>query len=309
MENVRNRLKIKFIKKDNFRKIINHQSKLTFNGIHQSYENCDSYTFKQNEVLMDQPIYLGFTVLELSILLLHETYYDKLQPYFRRENIKCHYMDNLTKDTPILLKENENIKILRIDEIVDDEDWYVDNNVITSRGYKEVADCDNIQKWTSDGWRNIKKLVRHKTEKDIYRIRTKHGIVDVTEDHSLINRKREIIKPYDLEIGEELLHNYMEFGESQITFDEIINKINNIEPETLKEKEIFVKGFYLGDGSSGIYIYGSGKKYCWHLKNLHFNLIEKLQRVCRENWNDLDFKIYDSRDSSHIFRISSSRKK
>ena len=82
MENVRNRLKIKFIKKDDYRKVKKHQSKLTFNGIHKSYENCDSYTFKQNEVLMDRPIYLGFTVLELSKLLMYETYYDKLQPNF-----------------------------------------------------------------------------------------------------------------------------------------------------------------------------------------------------------------------------------
>ena len=82
MENVRNRLKIKFIKKDEYREIIKQQSKLTFNGIHKSYENYDSYTFKQNEVLMDKPIYLGVTVLELSKLLMYETYYDKLQPFF-----------------------------------------------------------------------------------------------------------------------------------------------------------------------------------------------------------------------------------
>ena len=70
MEIVRNRLNIKFVKKDDYREIIKQQSKLTFNGIHKSYENCDSYTFKQNEVLMDTPIYLGFTVLELSKLLM-----------------------------------------------------------------------------------------------------------------------------------------------------------------------------------------------------------------------------------------------
>ena len=73
MENVRNRLKIKIIKKDDYREIIKYQSKLTFNGIHKSYENCDSYTFKTNEVLMDEPIYLGFTVLELRKLLMYET--------------------------------------------------------------------------------------------------------------------------------------------------------------------------------------------------------------------------------------------
>ena len=64
-----------------------HQSKLTFNGIHKSYENCDSYTFKYNEVLMDKPIYLGFSVLEISKLHMYETYYDVLQSCFRQENI------------------------------------------------------------------------------------------------------------------------------------------------------------------------------------------------------------------------------
>ena len=52
----------------------------------------------------------------------------------------------------------------------------------------------------------------------------------------------------------------MDFGEPQITFDEIINKIYNIEPETLIEKKMFLKGFFLGDGSSGIYKYKFGKK-------------------------------------------------
>ena len=45
MENVRIRLGLKFFKKDEYKKIIKYQSKLTFNGIHKSYENCDSYVF------------------------------------------------------------------------------------------------------------------------------------------------------------------------------------------------------------------------------------------------------------------------
>ena len=73
MESVRNRLKIKFIKKYDYREIIKQQSKLTFNGIHKSYENCDSYTFREIEVKMDKPIYLGFSVSELSKLSRYET--------------------------------------------------------------------------------------------------------------------------------------------------------------------------------------------------------------------------------------------
>ena len=75
----------------------------------------------------------------------------------------------------------------------------------------------------------------------------------------------------------------MNFVESKITFDEIIDKIYEIEAVTLKEKEMFVKGFFLGDGSSGIYKYKSGIKYCWRLDNTDFNIMEKLQRSLQRN--------------------------
>ena len=114
MENVRNRLKIKFVKKDDYREIIKRQSKLTFNGLHKSYENCYSYTVRQNEVLMDKPIYLGFSVLELSKLLMYETYYDKLQPYFGQEKIQLHYMDTdsfvLSVNTKDIIKDLKNLE-------------------------------------------------------------------------------------------------------------------------------------------------------------------------------------------------------
>ena len=132
MENVRIRIKVEFIKKDDTDKIRKQQSKLTFNGIHRSYENDDRYTFKQKEVLLEKPIYLGFSVQELSKFLVYETYYDKIQPYFKQENLQLHYMDSVTKNIPIIIKENEIIKILRIDEIADDENWQVDNNIVTS---------------------------------------------------------------------------------------------------------------------------------------------------------------------------------
>ena len=74
LENLRNRLRLEFIKKDDFENIIKQQSKLTSNGIHKSYENYDSYTFKQNEVVMGKDIYIGFTILEVSKLHTYETY-------------------------------------------------------------------------------------------------------------------------------------------------------------------------------------------------------------------------------------------
>ena len=92
-ENVRNRCKIENIKRDEFDKILKQQRKLTLNGIHKNFNNCDSYLFEEHEMLLDKPIVLGFAILELSKLHMFETYYDTLQPYFGQENIQLHYMD------------------------------------------------------------------------------------------------------------------------------------------------------------------------------------------------------------------------
>ena len=63
---------------------------------------------------MDKPIYLGFTVLQLSKLLMYETYYDILQPYFGQENIQLHYMDTdsfvLSVNTKDIIKDLKNLE-------------------------------------------------------------------------------------------------------------------------------------------------------------------------------------------------------
>ena len=114
MENVRNRLRLEFLKKREYKENIKQQSKLTFNGIHKPYETCDSYTFKQNEVLIDKPVYLGFTVLELGKLHMYETYYDKFQAYFGQKIIQSHYIDTdafvLSVHTKEIIKDLKNFE-------------------------------------------------------------------------------------------------------------------------------------------------------------------------------------------------------
>ena len=114
LENVRNRLELELIKKDDNQKIFKRQSKLTFNGINKTYENYHSYTFKKNEVDMDKAIYVGFAILELSKLHMYETYYDTLQPYFGQENLQLHYIDTdgmiLSMNTKDFINDLKNLE-------------------------------------------------------------------------------------------------------------------------------------------------------------------------------------------------------
>ena len=92
MENVRDRTNLEFIPHTNIDQIIKRQSKLSFKGITNHYSEFSVYKFDKEKVIFDKPIYLGFSVLELSKLLMYEFYYHKLQPYYNNK-IKLHYMD------------------------------------------------------------------------------------------------------------------------------------------------------------------------------------------------------------------------
>ena len=136
LENVRNRLGLELFKKDDMKKIIKQQSKLTFNGIQKSYENYDSYTIKKNEVVMDKAIYVGFAILELSKFHMYETYYDTLQPYFGQENLQLHYID--TDGMILSMKTKDIIKDLKNLEDIFDFSNLDENNELLSDENKKV---------------------------------------------------------------------------------------------------------------------------------------------------------------------------
>ena len=74
MGKVRIRVKIGFTRKNDIEKNIKQQSKLTSKGCHRTFIQYVRYTFKQNEVHMDEQIFLGFAVLEISKLLMYGIY-------------------------------------------------------------------------------------------------------------------------------------------------------------------------------------------------------------------------------------------
>nr|YP_010806471.1 intein [Bodo saltans virus] len=110
---------------------------------------------------------------------------------------------SVTGDTPLLLlnKKNE-IVIKTVNSIgnVWKNDIYHDE--------KFIDDNIDYKVWTEKGWSKIKKVIKHRTNKKIYEVFTHSGCVKVTEDHSLLNKNGEMIKPTVCDIGTELLHSF-----------------------------------------------------------------------------------------------------
>ena len=92
MENVRDRVNLEFIDHSQIQQIIKRQSKLRFKGIMDWYSVFSVYKFDEEKTVFDKPIYLGFTVLELSKLLMYEFYYNTLEPHWQNK-VQLHYMD------------------------------------------------------------------------------------------------------------------------------------------------------------------------------------------------------------------------
>ena len=119
------------------------------------------------------------------------------------------YGDSVTGDMPILLlNSNNQVSIIKIEDLGkkwSNYDVFKSNN----EGLSEKQQDDNIEYkvWTDKGWANIKRVIRHKTNKQIYEILTNSGYVKVTEDHSLLDEFGNQIKPKNCNININLLHN------------------------------------------------------------------------------------------------------
>lgn len=127
------------------------------------------------------------------------------------------YGDSVTGDTVITTRDHDGyIDIRTIESLSQDWQPYEDfkTHETTSRVNKQQSkpyqdDPDKyLEVWSSEGWSRIKRVIRHQTTKDIYQVSTSHGIVKVTEDHSLLREDGTKLKPIEVDTDEKLLHGF-----------------------------------------------------------------------------------------------------
>lgn len=203
------------------------------------------------------------------------------------------YGDSVTNYTPVLIRHNNLIKIETIEKLAIK---YGNNNWIKcveiGKQDKESCEIIDIETWTEEGWTKIHRIIRHELSesKKIIRINTHTGIVDVTNDHSLLRLDKTEVSPDNLKIGDSLMHS---------PYPVICNNSSDI--HSISEARIM--GFFCGDGSTGDYNCPSGKKCSWALNNADMKLQEKYKQLCEYVYPDLQWKILNTIKSSGVYKL------
>lgn len=154
------------------------------------------------------------------------------------------YGDSVAPDSPIFVYRNNMVNIIPIQ-------------------YAKVNDLT----WTENKWKIIKQVIEKPIRKDIWRVVTHDGIVDCTDDHSLM-QNGEIINPIDVEKID-----VVEFPES--------SNVNDI--DWLDSQVAWLLGMYLAEGSKiGSFVINNQDN---DILELCCNIIEELCEI-RPNIND-----------------------
>ena len=215
-------------------------------------------------------------------------------------NPKVVYGDSVASYTPIIIKDNDNIKIIPVNELCMNLEWKKCSDIVSTglckdieiENEKEYCELSNINSWTEEGWISIKRVIRHKLDKSkkMIRILTYDGLVDVTDDHSLVRDTGEPVSSKELKIGDKLLHYEYPTNLS-------INKID------YSYEKNAIWGFFIKYGEINL------NKPDWIITHSSLEILEKYKEYCGNVYPQLYWDIKTDKYDDTIHTLTPRLKK
>lgn len=146
----------------------------------------------------------------------------------REDGYEVIYSDSITKDRFVTLLIENKLRIIKIEELF----WMFRPNAFY-RGNKDVIDLSDsnvlaltLNKLTlKPEFSRVNEIIRHKSNKNIFKVSQKYGITECSEDHSLmILENNKLLETKPLELGNRSLVKV-----NKIPVLEIINEIDLLE--------------------------------------------------------------------------------
>ena len=210
------------------------------------------------------------------------------------------YGDSVTSYTPIYIKVNDQVEILTIEKLGEK----YGNNIWLSciengKQDKEFCELNNVLTWSDLGWTKIHRVIRHQLDKSkkILRISTNHGLVDVTDDHSLLlgDLNRTTISPKDLTTNYSLFHNILK----ELSIN---NEFNNKEIFSIHVPTMLEASYYINYLNSINYM--DYKISCGNDNSVIVTINLKINNLSRvKSIKEIDYEgyVYDLTTENHHF--------
>ena len=180
---------------------------------------------------------------------------------------------------------------------------------------KEISKAkDGYQIWSDTGFTNIVNVVRCSIIKPLTRILTHVGVVNCSNEHSLLTEDLKSITPLEVKIGDKLCISELPLPNdtpkkpiynNKLT-KELIEEyiIPSFEYEGLTAELAFAWGLFYADGSCGEYMSNTGyTKSTWAINNQDNKLLERTCDILNRNETSLSFKILDTMKSSSVNKL------
>lgn len=196
------------------------------------------------------------------------------------------YGDSVASYTPILIERNGVTTIMGVEELGNLGEWQK-----CADSDKEYCELANVKSWTETGWTPVERIIRHTLapHKKMVRVLTHTGLVDVTDDHSLLKSDGTEVSSKDLKVGDALLHAQYPAQTKVFVGCEVTARI---------------AGFFVGDGSCGVYECPSGKKSSWALNNSNLDMLETYKNMCETVYPEFGWIINPTLVSSGVYKLT-----
>jgi DNA polymerase elongation subunit (family B) len=182
--------------------------------------------------------------------------------FVRAQGFRLLYGDSVTGDTALVVRQAGRVATARIDELAPPEAW---GPMGGKPGKEEAPAPEGLEVWQDGGFTPLRRLIRHACEKPLWRVLTHTGLVDCTEDHSLLRPDGSEAPPAEVSPGQELLH-ADDAG--------LLAELEAAETPGADYAEAWAMGLFAADGSCGRYDCPSGVKYSWAINNADRSALE-----------------------------------
>ena len=222
---------------------------------------------------------------------------------------KVVYGDSVAGYTPIYLYDKGKIKIIKIEEL---ENFISENGISrkwvycfnSEKEYIELSDL-KLYTWTEKGWTHLKRIIRHKLHesKKMIRVITQSGMVDVTDDHSLLLDNCKEISPKNIKIGDKLLIQGKYEKSRKIENEHSLENFTYTNTDQLILAETFLN---LQKENYEIYLYYNKSKKEYNIKNHKEKKYEKYEINEITDIEELEktkehYYVYDLTTENHHF--------